>query len=190
MTDTLAEKYTVDEYIERIIAFHGTLAPGLLIGGYMVDHALCNRPGGEFFDALCETSVCLPDAVQLLTPCTFGNGWLKICDVGRFALTFFEKYSGEGVRVHLDAAGLDAYPEIQNWFLRLKPKHDQDMERLIREIRTAQAGILGMKRVRVHERFVGKEKGGRIVLCPSCGEAYPERDGPRCRACGGTALYI
>ncbi len=44
----------------------------------MVDLALKNLPKGEFFDALCETPACLPDAVQLLTPCTVSNGWLKV----------------------------------------------------------------------------------------------------------------
>ena len=62
----------------------------------------CRR--GCLFDAICETRNCLPDAVQLLTPCTIGNGWLKVVNVGRFALTLYDKYQGEGVRVYLDPA--------------------------------------------------------------------------------------
>ena len=118
-----------------MVKFHGNPAPGLLIGGFMVDMAMRERPEGEFFDVLCETSVCLPDAVQLLTPCTYGNGWLKVVDIGRFAITVFEKYSGKGVRVHLDASKLGDYPEIKSWFFRLKRKEEQDQEKLMGEIR-------------------------------------------------------
>ncbi len=75
--------YSTEEYLAMVVKFHGHQAPGLMIGGFMVDMAMRERPEGEFFDVLCETSVCLPDAVQLLTPCTYGNGWLKVVDIGR-----------------------------------------------------------------------------------------------------------
>ena len=78
---------TYDEYIEMIKAFHGTVAPGVVLGGFMVDLAYRNLPQGEYFDAISETRACLPDALQLLTPCTVGNGWLRIIDLGRFALS-------------------------------------------------------------------------------------------------------
>jgi len=38
----------------------------------------------------------------MLTPCTIGNGWLKIFDFGRYALALYEKYGGQGIRVFLD----------------------------------------------------------------------------------------
>ena len=98
--------YGFEEYIEKVKGFHGSVAPGLVAGGIMVDIARANLPEGELFDVLCETKQCLADAVQLLTPCTIGNGWLKIVDTSRYALIFFNKYTGEGVRVHLDAAKL------------------------------------------------------------------------------------
>jgi formylmethanofuran dehydrogenase subunit E len=98
--------YSYDEYVHLVKSFHGSLAPGLVIGGFIVDLALKNLPEGEFFDAICETSVCLPDAVQLLTPCTIGNGWMKIFDTGRFAVTLYEKESGEGVRVYLETSDM------------------------------------------------------------------------------------
>ncbi|HEU20188.1 MAG TPA: trehalose-binding protein, partial [Deltaproteobacteria bacterium] len=60
--------YSFDEYIHLVKSFHGHIAPGMVIGGIMVDTALKNTPAGEFFDALCETESCLPDAVQLLMP--------------------------------------------------------------------------------------------------------------------------
>jgi formylmethanofuran dehydrogenase subunit E len=181
--------YSTDEYIGMLKEFHGHLAPGLLIGGFMVDHALNNKPKGEFYDVLCETSVCLPDAVQILTPCTYGNGWLKVVNVGRFALTVFEKYTGEGVRVNLDMLKLDGYHEIRDWFLKLKTKQEQDRDELIREILKAEHRILGTFNVWVTEDLIGKKKRGKMALCPACGEAYPIKDGDRCLACQGAHLY-
>jgi formylmethanofuran dehydrogenase subunit E len=181
--------YSTDEYLAGVVSFHGHPAPGLLIGGFMVDMAMRNRPAGEFFDVLCETSVCLPDAIQLLTQCICGNGWLKVVDIGRFALTVFEKYSGRGVRVHLDASRLDDYPEIKAWFFRLKRKEEQNQEKLISEILDAGARILGTSSVQVDGKHIGKTKGGPTAFCPKCGEAYPVKTGTACLVCQGEVLY-
>jgi formylmethanofuran dehydrogenase subunit E len=181
--------HTQQEYMDMIVRFHGHLAPGLILGGIMVDRAMRDRTGGEFFDFLCETAVCLPDAVQILTPCTYGNGWLKVVDVGRFALTMFEKYSGCGIRVHVDVSRLSPYPEIRNWFMKLKPKNEQDRDILIAEILEAGDNVLGTTAVQVNQSLVGGKKSRPNALCPSCGEAYPSKDGEQCLACKGTVLY-
>jgi formylmethanofuran dehydrogenase subunit E len=100
--------YSFDQFIEKIKVFHGSIAPGIVAGGFMVDIARANLPHGEFFDVICESQHCLPDAVQLLTPCTIGNRWLKIVDTSRYALTFYNKYTGDGIRVYIDAKKLQA----------------------------------------------------------------------------------
>ena len=82
--------------------------------------AIRNLPDGVLYDAICETRSCLPDAIQLLTPCTMGNGWLKIIHLGRFALTLYDKQNYEGVRVFLDAEKVEAWPEIKAWYFKLK----------------------------------------------------------------------
>ena len=89
-------KYSLDEYSRLTESFHGSLAPGMLMGGIMVDAALDRLKTTHLYDAICETSSCLPDAIQLLTPCTIGNGWLHIVDLGRFALTLYEKELRQG----------------------------------------------------------------------------------------------
>ena len=43
--------YSYEEYVQAVKSFHGTLAPGLLLGGFMVDLALKNVPEGDFFDS-------------------------------------------------------------------------------------------------------------------------------------------
>ena len=106
-SDIIICGHSYDDHIEMIKSFHGHVAPGIVIGGFMVNLANQNLPEGEFYDAICETRACLPDAIQILTPCTVGNGWLRIIDIGRFALSLFEKYSGNGVRVYVESRKLD-----------------------------------------------------------------------------------
>lgn len=69
--------YSIDEYIIKVKEFHGHLAPGLLIGGFMVDTAMRNLPSGEFFDVLCETAA-VPTPYRSLRPApmaTAGSRW-------------------------------------------------------------------------------------------------------------------
>ena len=180
---------SLDDYLSGVEKFHGNRAPGILIGGFMVDLAMRNLPPGEFHDAICETAVCLPDAVQMLTPCTTGNGWLHVLDFGRFALTLYEKSGGEGVRVHLDAAKLERWPEIKTWFFKLKPKKEQDLRVILDQIAQAGDAILTLQKVRVDPKSLQRPKLGAIAVCPACGEAYPARDGDQCQACSGESPY-
>jgi formylmethanofuran dehydrogenase subunit E len=155
----------------------------------MVDLAMKNLPAGEFFDAICETPVCLPDAVQILTPCTVGNGWLSVVPFGKFAVTLYEKYNGSGVRVYLDTKKLDSWPEIRDWYLKKKKKQDQDSEKLFSQIKEAGHNLFGLQRVQVTPEKVRRKKMGPVAVCPDCGEAYPLRDGDRCLACQGQSPF-
>ncbi len=183
------QPYSFEQFMEAVEAFHGNVAPGLVIGGKMVDLALSRLPGEALLDAVCETRNCLPDAVQMLTPCTAGNNWLKIVDLGRFALSLYDKYSGQGVRVFLDPAKLADWPDIESWFFKQIAKKDQDPNRLYGAIHAAGKGILGVFPVRIHETIRKKVHKGAIGICPQCQEAYPVQDGPICRGCAGSAPY-
>jgi formylmethanofuran dehydrogenase subunit E len=149
-----------------------------------------NLREGTVFNAICETTVCLPDAIQLLTPCTVGNGWLKIINLGRFALSLYDKDQGKGFRVFLDAKKLDNWPEIKNWFFKLKPKSEQNIELLMAQIKEAGETLSGIHPVRVRPELLKKEKRGAIVTCPCCQEAYPANDGAVCRGCQGQSPYL
>ncbi|HOG17952.1 MAG TPA: formylmethanofuran dehydrogenase subunit E family protein [Syntrophales bacterium] len=181
--------YTYEEYVHVVESFHGHLAPGLVIGGFIVDLALKNLPAGDLFDAICETSVCLPDAVQLLTPCTIGNGWVKIVDTGRFAVTLYEKESGRGVRVYLDTEKLKDWPEVHSWFFKLKPKKEQDKDLLFAQIMEAGPAILSLQSVQVRPEYLVPRKLGGTAVCPVCGEGYPQKHGEKCLACQGRSPY-
>ena len=182
-------QYTYEEYVNLVKSFHGSVAPGMIIGGFMVDCAFKNLPEGDFFDALCETRACLPDAIQLLTPCTYGNGWLTVENLGRYALTMYEKYGGRGVRVWVDSAKIVNWPEINSWFFKLKPKDQQDSRELYAQIKQAGSTLFSMAPVKVRGHLIKKKGKGRIVVCPVCREAYPENHGASCLACQGNSPY-
>jgi formylmethanofuran dehydrogenase subunit E len=183
--------HTYEEFIDKVKSFHGSIAPGIIAGGIMVDIAQKNLPEGEFFDVICETDKCLPDAVQLLTPCTIGNGWLRIVSTSRYAMTFYNKYTGDGIRVYLNADKLENWDEIRSWFLREKPKHDQDLHLILKQFHDAGAAIYSIQRVRISPDFMEgtKKKHSPIVMCPSCNEAYSSDLGDVCPACRGKVLY-
>ncbi len=187
--DAKGLSYNFANFLERITVFHGYPAPGLVIAGKMVDLGLKAVPDGCLFDAIAETCNCLPDAVQMLTPCTVGNGWLKVLDLGRFALAFYDKQSGRGVRVYLHPRKVARWEAIDCWFFKHKEKGEQDTQRLLTEIRQAGEQILETEKIRVHSRYLTKSSVGTRALCARCGESYPLKHGDLCRACQGASPY-
>ena len=181
--------YTFSQFHGIAEEFHGCAAPGLLIGGYMVELAKGMLPEGTLFEAVAETSKCLPDAVQLLSLCSTGNKRLHVRDLGLYAVSLYDKKTGLGVRVSIDPAKLFAYPEIRSWFMKEKPKHAQDIVELERQIEEAGYSICKVQRVQVDKVFLGHGHMGTIGICPRCGEAYPLDHGPQCLGCQGQAPY-
>jgi formylmethanofuran dehydrogenase subunit E len=183
---------SIDEYCVKAKEFHGgNLAPGLIIGGFMVDLACRNLPENTLFEVICETAGCIPDAVQLLTPCTAGNQWMHVMDVGRYAMSFYDKYSGEGVRVHLNTSKLQKWPAINEWFFKLKPKVKQDLQEILKQAIEAGAGILDIEKVKIRPEYLGKKKKKSVSICPVCNEAFPSDEGAICIACrDGCLPYI
>ncbi len=181
--------YTWEEFLERIRQFHSYPAPGVLVGGVMVAMAMEQIPAGVLFNAICETSSCLPDSVQLLTPCTVGNGWLRVINLGKYAVSLYDKYEGNGVRVHLDPAKLEGWDQVRDWHLKLKTKREQDSALLQEQIRQAGRAICTLRPVQVKQGERARSSKGAIGICRSCGEAYPVKDGVVCLGCQGLAPY-
>ncbi|OGR39263.1 MAG: trehalose-binding protein [Desulfovibrionales bacterium GWA2_65_9] len=178
-----------ERLLERVRGFHGYPAPGVVLGCFMVEAAKDALPEGVLYDALVETGWCLPDAVQMLTPCTIGNGWLRVRNFGIYAVSLFNKRTGEGVRVRLDPSRLGPYPNIQTWLLKLKPKKDQDTPALLEEIRLAGASVCTVTPIQVRPEHMEKRSKGAIALCPLCGDAYPAAHGKLCRPCRGESPF-
>lgn len=181
--------YTFEEFKNRAAEFHGYPAPGLIFGGYMVAMAQRALPDGTLFEAMVETKKCLPDAVQLLTLCSLGNNWMKVINLGRYAVSLYDKYTGEGFRVHPALDRLAPYPQIRAWLLKTIPKKEQDSRELFRELERAGDSVLDMRPVRVDSRLLGHSSMGDLAACPRCGEAYPAADGECCLGCLGGAPY-
>ena len=177
-----------EDFLNTIERFHGWKAPGVVIGGFMVD--LAQEHIGPYVeaDAIVETIHCLPDAVQLFTPCTYGNGWMKVVNWDKFALTLYNKKTIEGIRVWLDIEKSRRFPDIYNWYMRLAPKEALPLDVLLKRIQEAGRHVLSSAPVRVVQ-YHGKIKKGRIEICSKCGEAYPVSQGDRCLACQGKGYY-
>ncbi len=182
-------QYTFEEFKNKAKEFHGYPAPGLLIGGYMVEAAKSRLPEGTLFEALVESGKCLPDAVQLLTLCSTGNNWMKVKLLGRYAVSLYDKFTGEGFRVAVDQEKLADWPEIRAWFMKEKPKAEQDTDKLFSEIEQAGDTICSVRPIRISRKYLGHGHMTTIDVCPVCGEAYPGSDGSICRGCQGEDPY-
>ncbi|MEZ0576216.1 FmdE family protein, partial [Halodesulfovibrio aestuarii] len=181
--------HTFEEFIEMATLFHNYPAPGLLIGGYMVEEARKHMPEGTLYEAISETTWCLPDAIQMLTPCTIGNGWMNVLNLGRYAMSLYDKHTGEGVRVWLDIHKIPKDSEILVWLMKEKPKQEQDSEKLRREIGGYGADILSTTPITIPKPKLIKRSKGKVTPCSSCGEPYPSAHGALCRACQGESPY-
>ncbi len=182
-------KYTYEEFLNAVEQFHGYKAPGVVMGGIMAAHAMRQLSKDTLFDAISETAYCLPDAIQLLTPCTIGNGWLKVISLGRYALSLYDKYHGNGIRVFVDSEKIKAFSEIYTWFFKLKPKKEQNTELLMEQIKQAGSNIYTVEPVQILSPFLQKRHKGDVAVCPLCGEGYPRTHGRICRACQGQSPY-
>jgi len=172
-----------EEYLEKIREFHGATAPGLALGGFMVSIAREYFNDERSFYAICESGQCLPDAVQLLTPCTWGNGRLKVLDIGRYAVVLYDKNNGKGVRVYLDTKALERWKTVKEWYFKEIPKAEQNLEALLGEMKRAGRDLYGIQKIKVDEKYLGKTKMGPTAVCMICGESYPVSHGSICRGC-------
>jgi len=176
------------QVMAEITRFHGFPAPGVMIGAFMVDWAQEWIGRKTEADAIVETRRCLPDAVQILTPCTLGNGWLRVLDWDRFALTLYDRVDRRGVRVWLDAGKAAAFPEVQGWFLKHIAKRELPLDVLLKTIVEARRAVLSCREVVVTD-FLRRPKKQSVGICPGCGEAFDPRAGDRCRGCCQGAYF-
>lgn len=179
---------TPEELIRDITQFHGFVAPGLLIGAFMVDLAQKHLPTGCEADAIVETRHCLPDAIQIFTPCTIGNAWLKVLDLGKFALTLYDRHTHDGIRVWLDLDKAKDHMDVYSWFMGIVSKRDLPIDVLISAIFRAGPDILSFEEVTV-TRHAERAKKDKTRVCPKCNEAYSSSQGSTCFACQGQAYY-
>ncbi|MHB8780937.1 MAG: FmdE family protein, partial [Candidatus Geothermincolia bacterium] len=92
--------------LQRAVAFHGHLCPGLVLG-YRASRLAMRRFGlerayDEELICVVENDSCSVDAVQSMTGCTFGKGNLIFRDYGKQVFTFARRAEiGRALRVSL-----------------------------------------------------------------------------------------
>lgn len=165
------------EHFRRCIDFHTFAAPGLLVGVFMVDYALelLNPPRDEKIYAVCETTKCLPDPLQMIAHCTTGNHRLRVLPIGKFAITMnrpAETPLVDGIRVFVDGDKIVRYPTFALWYTK-DPCFDPRARgsALVDEIIDAGRGLLSHERVRVK---VPQKWPWRSAICSICGEMVPD----------------
>jgi len=164
--------------------FHGWKAPGLVMGLFMVDLAQELIGMQTEADAIVETRHCLPDAIQLFTPCTVGNGWMKILDWDKFALSLYDRRTQYGFRVWVDLEKMQRYPNLYKWYMRLIPKKDLPLDILLGVITEAGRRVLSSNAITMTQ-YYDRVKKTDINVCPVCNEAFTAAQGPICLACKG-----
>ena len=180
----------LEDFFIRMEEFHGYRSPGLLLGGIMLDTALEELGPTPYLNVVTETVVCLPDAVQLLTPCTIGNGFLQILDWGKFALTGYDRISLSGVRIWLKTDGLAGSPLIRSWFERSADRSQKPpFDALATEFLAIGKKLLDHKPVRLN-RTLKDTAHVPTGQCPVCGESYRLSLGSACPACQNEAYYV
>jgi formylmethanofuran dehydrogenase subunit E len=176
------------EGLRMIERFHGWKAPGLVLGLFMVDLAQELIGIATEADAIVETRHCLPDAIQLFTPCTVGNGWMKILDWDKFALSLYDRRERNGYRVWFDLIKAQQFPNLYKWFMRLVPKKEIPLELLLETILSAGRSVLSSQAIYVTAYYQRLKKSG-INVCPACAEAFASAQGETCWSCQGGNYY-
>ncbi|MEW5805086.1 MAG: FmdE family protein [bacterium] len=172
--------------ISKLEKFHGALVPGLIIGAYMVELAYEKLGDAQMIDAVVESKKCIADAVQLMTTCTLGNGWLKVYDWGIFAITLYDKKSKRGVRVYLDMGKIPKESITYKWFFREIGKGSH--EEVNQELLAFKKSIFSYDYVQVE---IKKKERASIRLCAQCGSPFPSEGSDECMSCReGSTYYI
>lgn len=77
----------------------GGLAWGYKVAEFALDKLHFDRSSDEELVAIVENDSCGIDGIQVVTGCTFGKGNLIFKDYGKHVYTFFNRSTGEGIRI-------------------------------------------------------------------------------------------
>lgn len=196
-----AQQIMKNDAFKRCEAFHGHVCGGLAIGYLAATAALDwlreHRALDEELVAIVETDACCVDAIQVITGCTFGKGNLVYRDYGKMGFTFFNRRTGQGVRLAMK-------PETFRVDTRQIELFQKTRDGSITDAEQAELQTLGLKRTvevldtRVQDLFsltpvtAGIPDKARIepsTPCACCGEPTmsskltPVDDRMVCRGC-------
>ena len=175
-----------DEDLRDAIQFHGHLCPGLALGFRVAKAALrelkADRPRDEELVAIVENDSCAADAVQYITGCTFGKGNFIFRDYGKHVYTFFNRRTGQGMRISEDYRGFEddqRFPELKK-----RQEAGEDVSRAMMEykmdkaaaiLRADEKEILTIEQLSAQPPREAKIRGS--ARCSLCGEKFMESRG-------------
>jgi formylmethanofuran dehydrogenase subunit E len=177
-----------------VVAFHGHLCPGVLIGYRASKIALEKLRSGRSEDeelvAVVENDSCSVDAVQFMTGATFGKGNFIFRDYGKQVFTFIRRSDGKALRVSLrtDGRDLDNLTPEEKKLLEDYRSTDEPSEELRQAARKLSARALlensDEKLFDIEWVEVPMPEKARIfksVECESCGEKTMETRVVKCK---------
>lgn len=148
------------ELWKKSVEFHGHECPGLAIG-FKACEAAMEKMGIKFSSdeeivCITENDACGVDAVQVITGCTFGKGNLIYRGTGKMAFSFFNRTSGESLRMIVKPFKGEMDRKQRQGYILNSPVED----------------IFDFKR----PPFEIPEKARLFttIVCESCGEGAPE----------------
>lgn len=186
--------------VENVYAFHTKRAPGIPIAVQMV--LLAREKLGKIkkMGAVAETQVCLSDAIQFLTGCTIGNKYLILLNqIGRYALTLYDRENGQGFRVSVDLDKIDSekMPETRKFFTRkrnARVQTDKEARKasaklIVEEFMASGRDIFSIARVQV--KNYQKPPVPAAALCETCHESFLQMQGNEkiCLVCAQTDSF-
>ena len=175
-----------DTDLRDTVQFHGHLCPGLALGFRVAKAALrelkADRPRDEELVAIVENDSCAADAVQYITGCTFGKGNFIFRDYGKHVYTFFNRRTGQGMRISEDYRGFEddqRFPELKK-----RQEAGEDVSRAMMEykmdkaaaiLRADEKEILTIEQLSAQPPREAKIRGS--ARCSLCGEKFMESRG-------------
>ncbi len=172
--------------LRDVIQFHGHFCPGLALGYRVAKAALrelkAERPHDEELVAMVENDSCAADAIQFITGCTFGKGNFVFRDFGKHVYTFYNRKTGEGIRIAEDYRGYEndaRYPELKK-----RQEAGEDVSRELQEYKMDKAAAIlradDTEIFRIERAATPVPAEAKIrasVRCSLCGEKFMESRG-------------
>ncbi len=168
------------------IQFHGHLCPGLSLGFRVAKAALrelnAARPQDEELVCIVENDSCAVDAIQFITGCTFGKGNLIFRDYGKHVYTFFNRRTGQGIRISEDYRGSEGDERFPALKKRQETGEDVSAEMQAYKMEKAAAILRADEKELMTITPIASEppREARIrgsVRCAICGEKFMESRG-------------
>ncbi|MGH4125438.1 MAG: FmdE family protein [Clostridium sp.] len=116
------------ELWNKCVEFHGHQCPGLAIGFRACEIATSEMKlkfsSDEELVCVTENDACGVDAVQVITGCTLGKGNLIYRGTGKMAFSFFDRKSGNCIRLILKKSELEMSREERQKYILEAPANE------------------------------------------------------------------